>query len=122
MLPNCLPQTEGLVQSPGISTVVGLEFMSFHMLGSAVSVDFSIIILSSLAPMFPPPSHCLDSWSLAWFLVLDLCLFHQLLDEGSMMIVGVYINLITEGGQFRILFTIARSLSWDLPCGFLGVP
>ena len=33
---------------------VSLEFMSFHKLGSAVSVDFSIMILTSLAHIFPP--------------------------------------------------------------------
>ena len=87
---------EGLVWSHGGSTAVGLEFMSFHELGSAVSVDFPIMILTSLAPIFRPPSLRLDAWSLAWCWVVDLCIwFHQLSDEGSMMIVGAFINLNT---------------------------
>lgn len=48
-----------------------------------------------------PPSLQLDSGSLVQWLVVNLCIcFHQLLDEGS-MIIQVAINLITEEGQFR---------------------
>ena len=70
--------------------------MSFHQLGSALSVDFFIMILTSLARIFPPPSLQLDSQSLAWCLVVDLCIwFCQLLDEG-------FTNLIIEEGQFGL--------------------
>lgn len=86
MLHHCLTRTKGLVQSHGGYTAVGLEFLSFHDLGSAVRVDFSLMILTSIAHVFPPPSLGLDSQSLAWCLVVDLCIwFHQLL-EVSMMI------------------------------------
>lgn len=45
---------EDLVQSHGDSTVVHLEFINFHEHGFTVSVDFSIMTLSSLAHVFPP--------------------------------------------------------------------
>ncbi|EGW13689.1 hypothetical protein I79_021727 [Cricetulus griseus] len=51
----------GDAQCPGVSTAVSLEFMSFHELVSAVSVDFCIMVLTSLAHIFPPPSLRLDS-------------------------------------------------------------
>ena len=41
------PTCGGLVQSNGGSTAVSLEFMSFHELGSAVSVDLSIVVYPS---------------------------------------------------------------------------
>ena len=47
---------EDLVQSHGGSIVVGRELMGFHKLGSAVSVEFSIVIVTSLAHIFPPSS------------------------------------------------------------------
>ena len=53
-----LPHMEGLVQFHGGSTAISLELMSFHEIISAVSVDFSIMILTSLAPIFP--THCLQ--------------------------------------------------------------
>lgn len=40
---------EGLVPSHGGSTGVGLEIISVHELGSAVSADFSIMIFTSLS-------------------------------------------------------------------------
>ena len=93
---------EILVQSHGLSTAFSLELLSFRKLGSAVSVDFSSMLLTSLVHVFPPPTLQLDSQRSAWCLVVDFCIwFHQLLDEGSMMIVGVFINLITGEGQFR---------------------
>ena len=95
---------EGLVQSHGGSTTVSLEYMSFHELGSAASVDFSIMILTSFAHIFPPPPLQLGSWSWVWCLVVVLCIwFHQSLDEGFMMIDGVVANLITGEGQFELL-------------------
>ena len=72
-----------------------LELLSCHELGSTVSVHFSIMILTFLAHIFPPPSLRLDSLSLTWCLGVDLCIwFCQLLDESSMMVVGVFTNLI----------------------------
>lgn len=62
------------------------------------------MILTSCAIIFLPPSLWLDSWRLAWFLVVDLCVWvHQLLDKDSMMIVGMFIILVAEhtGGQVR---------------------
>ena len=94
---------ESLVWSHGGSTAVSLKFMSFYELGAVVTIDISIMILTSLAHIFPPPSLQLDSQSAAWCLVVELCIwFCQLLDEGSMMIVGVFIKLITREGKFGI--------------------
>ena len=59
---------EGLVQSYGDSTTVGLMLMSFHKLGSAVSADFSIMISTFFAHIFP------SSFSLIKFLELILVL------------------------------------------------
>lgn len=90
---------EGLVWSHGDFTAVGPEFMSFHEFGSAISV---VIILASLAHVFPPPSLQLDSQRLPWFLIADLCIwFHQLLHEGSWLTVGLLPSVITGEGQFR---------------------
>ena len=103
---------EGLVWSHGGSTTVILEFMSFNKLGSAVSVDFSIMTLTSFAPPF------LQLYS--WSVVVDLCLwFHQLLVEGSMTIVGVSSNLITGEGQS--VWAPSMSLTCGHPYGFLGI-
>ena len=95
---------EGLVWSQGGSTAIYLEFISSHELGSAVSVDFSIMILTSVVHTFPPPS--LTGFAeLSQYLVVDLYIwFHLLLDEGSMMIVGAFINLITGEGQLGLPF------------------
>ena len=50
--------------------------------------------LTSLAHIFLP----LFDWTPG---ALDLCVsFHQSLDEGFIMIVGVFTNLITGEGQF----------------------
>ena len=80
---------------------LGLVFMKFHKLGSGVCVDFSIMMLNYLAHSFPTLS-----WTglleLGMELGVDLCIwFYQLQDDGSTMIVGVFINLITKLGQFR---------------------
>ena len=57
---------------------------SFHEHGPTVSVDFFIIILTALGHIFPPPFLWMDSRSLAWHLVVDLCIwFHELLEEFS---------------------------------------
>ena len=75
---------DGLVQFHGGFTAVGLEFMSFHELGLAVSVDFTIMIVTFLDHIFLSSSLQLVSQSLACCLVVDLCIwFHQLLEEGS---------------------------------------
>ena len=50
-LHRCITQRKGLVWSCEGSTASSLEFMIFHELGSAVSVDFYIMILTSLAQM-----------------------------------------------------------------------
>ena len=69
--------------------------MSFHNLDSTVSVDFSLMILTSLDHISPSPSLRLESQILAWYLFVDLCIwFHQFLDEGSVMIFGLVTNLI----------------------------
>lgn len=49
----------------------------------------------------------------------SLHLLPLVLDEGNIITVRLFINLITEDGQFRQLFTIARNLSWSHPYGFL---
>ena len=51
-----LSHIEGLVWSHGGSTNVGIEFTNFHELGSVVSVDLSIMILTSLDHTLPPRS------------------------------------------------------------------
>lgn len=76
---NCLPHVDGLVGPHGDATAVGLEFMSFSKLGSAVSVDFPLsssrlgsavsvdlpfMTLTSLAHLFPLSCLQLDSQSL----------------------------------------------------------
>lgn len=86
---------------------MGIEFMSFHELSSTGSIHFSTLILISLAHIFPPPLLLLDSWSSVWYLVVDLCIwFHQLLDGGSVMIVGVFNNLITIQAPFPLLLGV----------------
>ena len=101
----------GPVRPHGGSTAVGLEFMSFHELGLIMSVDFSIMILISLAHIFP----CLS-------LGCEFCTwFNQLLDEGSIMRVGVFTNLIIE--EMNSFSTIAPGVlaevilkdSWEFP-------
>ena len=102
---NRRPYADGLLWSHAGSSAVALEFIISHELGSAVSVDFLIMIL---APP-PPPTHAitlpslqLDSRSLDWCLAGDLCIcFYQLANEGSMKIVRVFSNLITGEGKFR---------------------
>lgn len=84
---SCLPHKDTLVWFYGRFPDVSLEFLFFHELYSAASVDFYIMILTSLVHIFPPPSLGLISSSLAWCLIEDLCIsFYQLLDEGSMIV------------------------------------
>lgn len=66
---------KGLVQSHEGYTAVGLEFPSFCELALAVPVDFSLVILTSIAHVFPPPSLGLDSQTLTWCSVVDLCIW-----------------------------------------------
>ena len=80
---------EGIVQSYGDSKA-GTGFMDFHEFWSTVSIDFCIMILTSIIHIFPPSSLNLDFQSLpgAW---LDLCIwFHKLLNEGPVQIVGLF--------------------------------
>lgn len=68
----------------GGPTAFSLELMNFYKLGSSVSIDFSTVILTSLAHIIPSSSLWLNLQSFAWCLVVDLCIwFCQLLNEGS---------------------------------------
>ena len=83
---------------------VGPEFLSSHQLRTAVSMGSPITTLA-----LPPPRPCnpssLSSTGLlerTQCLAVDLCIgFHQLLDEGSLMIGRVVTILIIGDGQFR---------------------
>lgn len=50
-LHHSFPHVAYLVWSHGDSTAMGLEGMSFHEFGSAVFVDFSVMIITSLLPL-----------------------------------------------------------------------
>lgn len=53
---------------------------------------------------------------------MDFCICsHQLLDKVSLMTIRVITNLVTRDGQFRLLFTTARSFSWVYPHRFRDV-
>lgn len=54
-LHNCHPHTEGLVQFHACSTAVCLESINSHELGSAVSVGFLFMSLTSLVHTIPSP-------------------------------------------------------------------
>lgn len=87
---------EGLVQPHGGYTTVCLESWSILEFGLAVFVDFSFMVLTFLAHICPPPSLYLDCHTSSWFLFTNLCnCFHQLPNEGSMVTVEVFTNLIT---------------------------
>lgn len=86
---------EDLVQFHGVSTYFGLEFRGLHKFGSAVSVDVSLMIMTSLGHIFPAPYLQLEPQILAWYLFVDPCIWlHQFVDEGSVMIFGLVTNLI----------------------------
>ena len=103
---------EVIVWSYGGSTAVGLEFINFHKLVPAVC----IFLHHDLAHILPPPSLWFDFWSWPWCLAVDLCIcFHWLLDDSSMIIVGLFTNLITGSGQVGHPLHTSSSLSLDHP-------
>ena len=105
------------------SLAVGLVSMNFYKLRPAVSVGFSIMILPyPLVHMVPSPSLHLSSRSSAQCLAVSHCIsFFKLLAVGSIMIIRLITNLIKGESPFRLLSTIARSLSWGHTCGFLRI-
>ena len=93
---------EGLLQSHGGSKAFCLELMRFQELGSAVSVDLSIMSLTSFA-LYNTSSLSLIK-TLEPGLVLDCGSLHlvpSVTEKGSMVIFGVLTNLIIGEGQFE---------------------
>lgn len=100
-LHNCHSDTEGLVQFHESSLAISPESVSAHNLESAVSVGFSVMILTPLDHIISLLSLQLGSWISTQYLAVNLCIcFHQLFDEGFMVTIRVVASLIIEG-QFR---------------------
>ena len=80
-----------------------LQTLSSYEPKLLVFVGFLVISLTLWAPIILPPFLQQDSVRLPQCLAVGLCnCFHQLLDEGSLVTIGVVTNLITGDGQFRL--------------------
>ena len=97
----CHPHSEGLVQTHAGSPPVSSQSVSSHLLLSAVSVLSSMILLTPLVHMIVSPSLQLNSRNSSQFLAVGHCIsFHQLLDIGSMMTIGVVTNQVKGEDTF----------------------
>ncbi|KAL6055529.1 hypothetical protein STEG23_020511, partial [Scotinomys teguina] len=84
------------VKSRKNSFIIGQIEAFYEEECSIKNKHFLIMILIPIIHRIPLLSLQLDSWSLAWYLAVDLCnCFYQLLDEGSKMTVRVFTDLIT---------------------------
>lgn len=95
--------------------------MSFDEFRSAIFVHVSIMILIPLAYRFPLLFPQMNFRRVNWVLVIDLCIwFLRLLHNVSMMIVGVFMNLITGIRKWRPPILLLRVLTgpslWILGC------
>lgn len=96
--------------------------MSSYELTLVFFVCSHVMTLTLLACKILSSSFQQDSQSSEECLAADLCIcFHLSVDEGSLLTVAIVTNLISGETSSGYLYNIARSLSWDHTCRFVGV-
>ena len=90
MLDNCNIYAENLGLAHACALVGGSVSMSLYEPRLVDSVSFFVVSLTLLAPTILPSSLLHSSPRSVQCLAVDLCLcFHQLLDEASLMTIGL---------------------------------